>query len=146
MSTSSRFAVAVHILTIMAGAGDEPIKSDQMASSVNTNPVVIRRILCALARAELVTSQKGATGGSRLARMPDRITLLDVYRAVEGGSVFALHRQPPSSRCFIGSNIGTVLTNVSEEVNMAVESALERTTIERVLQNIRAYARGQNIN
>ena len=60
MQTSSRFAVAVHILSLMAGADDEPIKSDQMAGSVNTNPVVIRRILCSLSRAELVTSQSAA--------------------------------------------------------------------------------------
>ena len=138
MSTSSRFAVAVHILTIMARAKDEPIKSDQMASSVNTNPVVIRRILCELARAELVTSQTGAAGGSRLARKPNQISLCDVYQAVEGGDVFVLHRQPPSRRCPIGGNIETVLGEVLEEVNLAVERALARTTIDQVLQSVQA--------
>ena len=68
MSTSSRFSVAVHILTLMARADDEPMKSDQMAGSVNTNPVVFRRILCELARAELITSQTGASGGSSVLR------------------------------------------------------------------------------
>lgn len=143
MSTSSRFAVAVHILTIMARAKDEPIKSDQMASSVNTNPVVIRRILCELARAELITSQTGAFGGSRLARKPNQITLLDVYRAVEGGGVFALHRQSPSRRCLIGGNIETVLGEVLEEVNLAVEQALATTTIAQVLESIQACGRGR---
>lgn len=137
MQTSSRFAVAVHILALMAGAGDEPVKSDQMAGSVNTNPVVIRRILCALAHAGLVASQTGAAGGSRLARKPDRISLLDVYRAVEEGGVFALHRQSPSRRCFVGGNIETVLKNVLGEVNLAVERALAKTTIAEVLQSVR---------
>jgi DNA-binding IscR family transcriptional regulator len=45
MSTSSRFAVAVHVLTLMAWADEEPLKSEQVAESVNTNPVVIRRML-----------------------------------------------------------------------------------------------------
>jgi len=143
MSTSSRFSVAVHILTLMARADDEPIKSDQMAGSVNTNPVVIRRILCELARAELVTSQTGASGGSRLARKPSQISLLDIYRAVEGGCVFALHRQPPNRRCFVGSNIETVLGEILEEVNLAVERVLAKTTIEQVLQSIQACVRGQ---
>lgn len=143
MSTSSRFAVAVHILTILARAQDEPIKSDQMASSVNTNPVVIRRILCELARAELVTSQKGASGGSKLARKPNQISLCDVYRAVEGGGVFGLHRQPPSRRCLIGGHIETVLGEVLEEVNLAVEQALAKTTIAQVLESIQVCGRGR---
>ena len=136
MSTSSRFAVAVHVLTLMAWAGDEPIKSEQIAASVNTNPVVIRRILCALARAGLVTSQTGAAGGSKLARKPSQITLLDVYQAVEGGGVFSLHRQRPSHRCPVGSSIGVVLEGVLEEVSLAVEQVLEKITVEKALQRL----------
>ena len=137
MQTSSRFAVAVHILALIAGADDEPIKSDQMAGSVNTNPVVIRRILCSLSRAELVTSQTGAAGGSRLARKAGQISLLDVYRAVEEGGVFALHRQSPSRRCLVGGAIEPVLKDVLCEVNLAVEQALAKTTIEQVFQSVR---------
>ncbi len=137
MSTSSRFAVAVHVLTLMAWSGDGPVKSEAVAASVNTNPVVIRRILCALARARLVTSQTGAAGGSRLARGPGQITLLDVYRAVEGGDIFSLHRQPPNQHCPVGVNIETVLEDVLSEVNSAVERVLAKITVENVLQRIR---------
>jgi len=143
MSTSSRFTVAVHILTLMARAGEEPIKSDQMAGSVNTNPVVIRRILCELARAKLITSQTGAGGGSKLARKPNQITLLDVYRIVEGGDVFALHHQPPNRRCFVGSHIGAVLEEVLEEVNLTVERVLAKITIEQVLRSLQAGTRSR---
>lgn len=136
-TSSSRFAVAVHVLTLMAAAPDEPLKSEFVASSVNTNAVVIRRLLCALARARLVTSQTGAAGGSKLARAPGRITLLDVYRAVEAGEVFALHRQPPSADCPVGGNIQTVLEDVLEDVEAAVERALGKITIEKILENIR---------
>jgi Rrf2 family protein len=143
MSTSSRFAVAVHILALMAAGEDEPMKSDWMAKSVNTNPVVIRRILCLLARAELVNSQTGALGGSRLARKPKQISLLDVYRAVEEGCVFAMHRQSPSRRCLIGGNIQTVLKGVLEEANLAVERVLAKTTIEEVLQSVKEKEKSQ---
>ena len=137
MSTSSRFAVAVHVLALMAATGDEPVKSESVALSVNTNPVVIRRILCALAQARLVTSQTGAAGGSRLARKPNQITLLDVYRAVEKGDAFLLHRQPPNRHCPIGMNIETVLAGILEEVNAAVERVLAKITVEQVLQSVR---------
>ena len=142
MQTSSRFAVAVHILALMAGADDEPIKSDQIAGSVNTNPVVIRRILCSLSRAELVISQTGAAGGSRLARKASQISLLDVYRAVEEGGVFALHRQSPSRRCLVGCGIESVLKGVLGEVNLAVERVLAKTTIEQIFQSVRERKRG----
>src|SRR5215468_5100721 len=142
MQTSSRFAVAVHILALMAAAEDEPIKSDQMAGSVNTNPVVIRRILCSLSRADLITSQTGAAGGSRLARRAGQISLLDVYRAVEEGGVFALHRQSPSRRCLVGGGIESVLKDVLGEVNLAVERVLSKTTIEQVFQSVRERKRG----
>jgi Rrf2 family protein len=137
LATSSRFAVAVHILTLMAAAGDEPLKSEVVACSVNTNPVVIRRLLCALGRARLVTTQTGSSGGARLARRASRITLLDVYRAVEAREVFALHRQPPSMSCPVGMNIQGVLENVLEDVESAVEQVLANITIERILRNLR---------
>jgi len=137
MPTSSRFAVAVHIFTLMAWAGDEPLKSEQVAESVNTNPVVIRRILCELAQAGLVVSQTGSAGGSRLARRPDQITLLDVYQAVEDRGVFALHRQPPSRHCPVGVNIETVLGEVLDEANSAVERVLAKMTIEDVVLRLR---------
>ncbi len=137
MSTSSRFAVAVHVLTLMARAGnDEPLKSETVAASVNTNPVVIRRILCALSQARLVISQTGASGGSRLARESAHITLLDVHRALEERGVFSLHRQPPSRHCPIGINIEKVLGAVHREVNAAVERALAEITIEDVLRRL----------
>ncbi len=137
MSTNSRFAVAVHVLTLMAWSGDEPLKSEQVAESVNTNPVVIRRMLCELAEAGLVISQTGSMGGSRLASDPAEMTLLDVYQALEYRGVFSLHRQPPSQDCPVGVNIETVLGEVLEEVDSAVEHVLAKITINDVVQRLK---------
>jgi Rrf2 family protein len=136
MTGSSRFAVAVHILTLMAWAEDGPVKSEIVAGSVNTNPVVIRRILCSLARARLVTSQTGAAGGSRLARKPSLISLLDVYRAVEPGQTFLLHRRRPGRHCPVGTGIQTVLESILQDVNSAVEEVLSNMTVADVLARI----------
>lgn len=137
MSTNSRFAVAVHVLSLMAWSGEEPLKSEQVAESVNTNPVVIRRMLLELAEAGLVVSQTGSLGGSRLANDPAKTTLLDVYRALEHGGVFSLHRQPPSRDCPVGVNIETVLGEVLTEVDTAVERVLEKITIDDVVQRLK---------
>ncbi len=137
MSTNSRFAVAVHVLSLMAWSGEEPLKSEQVAESVNTNPVVIRRMLLELADAGLVISQTGSLGGSRLANDPAETTLLDVYRALEYDGVFSLHRQPPSRDCPVGVNIETVLGEVLLEVDSAVEQVLGKITINDVVQRLK---------
>lgn len=137
MSTSSRFAVAVHILTLMAWSEDEPLKSEQVAESVNTNPVVIRRMLCELSEANLVVSQTGSMGGSRLSRKPAEISLRDVYHAVECPGVFSLHRQPASRHCPVGMNIESVLGSVFEEANSAVEQVLARISIRDVMLRLK---------
>src|ERR1041384_1965820 len=107
MSTNSRFAGAVDVLSLMGWSGGEPPKTQHGAGSVNTNPVVIRRMLKELAEAGLVVSQTGSLGGSRLANDPAKTTLLDVYQALECRGVFSLHRQPPSRDGPVGVNIGT---------------------------------------
>lgn len=137
MSTNSRFAVAVHVVTLMAWSGEEPLKSDQVADSVNTNPVVIRRMLCELAEAGLVVSQTGSLGGSRLAVDPSKTTLLDIYQAMECRGAFSLHRQPPSPDCPVGVNIETVLSDVLTEVDSAVEGVLAKITISDVVQRLK---------
>lgn len=121
--------MAVHVLTLMAWADEESLKSDHVAESVNTNPVVIRRMLCELAESKLVVSQTGSMGGSRLARQPEDITLLDIYQAVESRGVFSLHRHPPNPDCPVGVNIGSVLNEVLDEVDSAVESVLANITL-----------------
>ena len=129
--------MAVHVLTLMAWAEEEPLKSEQVAESVNTNAVVIRRMLCELAESKLVVSQSGAMGGSKLARQPEQITLLDIYQAVESRGVFSLHRHPPNRQCPVGVNIGTVLNQVLDEVDSAVEGVLANITIKDVVSRLK---------
>lgn len=136
MAANSRFSMAVHVLTLIANAKEENVKSDFMACSVNTNPVVIRRLLCALSNANLVISQTGATGGSKLAIDSENISLLDVYRAVETGTPFALHRRRPSVRCKVGKHIEAVLENLQDEVDLAVSAALSKYTLKDVINAI----------
>ena len=81
MAAKSRLTIAIHILAWMALAqqrGQEPLTSDQVAASVNTNPVIIRRGLGDLRRAGLVKVRHGTGAGWSLARTPAEISLLDV--------------------------------------------------------------------
>lgn len=140
MSISSRSAVGVHVLALLAQAGEKPLSSEVMASSVNTNAVVIRRVLGRLRDASLVRSLEGSGGGWRLVRGPEEITLLDVYGAVERESLFSLHSRQPNPACLIGHNIQGALEGVFGEAEAAMEGRLEKTTIAGVLSAIRAHA------
>lgn len=140
MSISSRSAVGVHVLALLAQAGDEPLSSEVMAGSVNTNAVVIRRELGLLRQAGLVRSQEGSGGGWRLARNPKRITLLDVYRAVEKEALFSLHNQQPNPACLVGRNIQGALDDVFGDAEAAMERRLEKTTIYDVLGAVQKRA------
>jgi Rrf2 family protein len=135
MSTSSRFAVATHMLTLLAQNREEavPVTSEFIAESVNTNPVVIRRVLGALRAARLVTSQGGNGGGWRLTRDPETITLRDVYRAVEDETLFSLHHRPPNPDCLVGRHIQHVLAQHFASATRAMEDELAHTTIADVL-------------
>ncbi|GHO46242.1 Rrf2 family transcriptional regulator [Ktedonospora formicarum] len=134
ISTNSQFAVALHILTLLAQSQNELLTSEYMAGSVNTNPVFIRRILGLLHRAGLVTSQPGVGGGWRLLRAPETITLLDVYRAVDEGHLLALSRSTPNTDCTVGRNIQRTLLLHFGEAEQAFEEALARKNVAQILK------------
>ncbi|HLO74944.1 MAG TPA: Rrf2 family transcriptional regulator [Magnetospirillum sp.] len=141
MAKNCRFAVAVHIASVLALSGDEPATSEWIAGSVNTNPVVIRRLLSALAKAGLVKSTRGSAGGSVLARPPEAITLLDISRAVEEDEAPALHHQPPNPACPVGKAIQPVLMRVLDRAEAAREAVLATTLLSEVMAQICAEAK-----
>lgn len=134
MAASCRFAFAVHVLAVLARQGAVGRScSDKLARSVNTNPVVIRRLLSQLRRAGLVETQKGSSGGATLSRLPETITLDSIYRAVEPQPSFGTHRQQPNQRCPVGAGIERVLDEIFSSAQAALESELARRTLGDVL-------------
>lgn len=135
---SSRTAVAVHILAYLAWRRGEPATSERIAGSVNTNPVVVRRLMGALRDGGIVTAQPGVGGGTTLARPAADVSLLDVYRAVEDPELFALHPQPPCRHCDVGGNIQAVLGEAFGGAQRAMEASLAGVTIADVVRQVAA--------
>ena len=139
---SSKLSVGVHILTLLATSPGETLTSEHIAGSVNTNPVVIRRLLGLLREAGIVESQGGLGGGWRLKVEPKRITLLDVLRTVEPkGETIALHRNEPNPVCPVGRNIQRVLAGAYDEVERQMDKQLAKITIAGVLGSVQAQER-----
>ncbi len=143
MNTSSRFIVALHIMTFLASRelsfGKEAtglVSSDQLGMSVNTNPVLIRRLLAQLRKAGLVLSERGRNGGTELALPPDKISLLDIFNAVEKGPLFQMHYGDPSEFCPVGSNIQDCVCSVFSEAEDAMKNVLAGRNLEDVALEI----------
>lgn len=141
MNVSTRFTIALHILTLLASSRGEALTSEYIAGSVNTNPVVVRRLLGLLRKKGLVSSQPGNGGGWQLTREPDSITLLDVRCAVNEGSPFTLHSHPPNPACPVGRNIQAALTGVYGKAERAMEAELAQTTVQKLLRSVQAHRR-----
>jgi DNA-binding IscR family transcriptional regulator len=140
MQIGTRFSVAIHILLAVEVFKDShKVTSDFLAGSVNTNPVVIRKIMGLLREAGLIEIAAG-TGGIKLTREPERITLLDLYRAVEpvkGGRLFKIH-EDPTPACPIGGNIAELLDPYFGEAQRAMEANLASSSLQDLLDELQA--------
>ncbi|WP_243290950.1 Rrf2 family transcriptional regulator [Bacillus sp. FJAT-47783] len=133
---NNRFAVAIHILSMAALFRREELTSENIAGSVNTNAVVIRRLIGDLKQADLLKTQRGVPG-IELTRQPETITLLDIYRAVEGNesSVFNPH-QNPNPACEVGAQIKGTLTTFFNRAQNAAEKELNSMTLQDVINDL----------
>ncbi|MDQ6417985.1 Rrf2 family transcriptional regulator [Paenibacillus sp. LHD-117] len=132
---SMRFSMAIHILSLIALYPNE-LTGDFIAGSVNTNPVVIRRIMGMLKKAGLLDVRPGV-GGAKLRKTPEEISLLDVYRAVNvigENQLFRVH-EDSNIRCRVGRNIESALQSELNEVQSAMEQRLAQTTLSQLIVN-----------
>ena len=130
MQISTRFTIAVHALLCVANFSPErKVTSGFIAQSVGVNPVVIRRTLGQLKEAGLVHVEPGI-GGTTLARPAEKITLLDVFRAVDSveGSLFDFH-SAPNPTCPVGRNVHAVLDAELSAAQSALEERLGQTSL-----------------
>ncbi len=132
MQITSRFTVALHIFTCVEVFRDEyKVTSDFLAGSINTNPVIIRKILTQLKNAGLIEVARG-TGGITVTRPLSEITFFDVYQAiepVENGDLFHFHENP-NPECPVGRNIHALLDQKLQAIQGAMEDEMKRYTIE----------------
>ncbi|MFP2927918.1 Rrf2 family transcriptional regulator [Pyxidicoccus sp. 3LG] len=140
-----RFTMAAHMLGMLACAEREergPLTSEEMAGSIQTNPVVVRRLLRDLAQAGLVETKRGVGGGVSLARAADDITLREVYEAVEECEEL-LGRYPsgPSQSCEIAPLVADYLEVVVARAETAFKESLAATTVAKMSREVGARAR-----
>jgi DNA-binding IscR family transcriptional regulator len=127
MLSSSRFVVAVHVLSLLAHYGKSgPVCSAILAKSVQTNPVVIRRLMSQL-------ESSGRTGRFLLSRPADNISLADIYQAVEDEQVFRMHKHGETAECAFAKAIMKSLKPRLALASKAMTQALAATHLGDVI-------------
>lgn len=141
MQISSRFTIAMHILTYIAHYYQvEKITSDSLADSIGVNPVIIRNIMTQLKKAELIEVKRGQ-GGMKILKDYADLTMLDVYRAVESvkdNQLFSFHETPNPS-CPVGKNIHSILDDKLFQVQQSMEKELASISLKDILEDGRNF-------
>ncbi|MGD6968287.1 Rrf2 family transcriptional regulator [Rossellomorea vietnamensis] len=137
MSISSRFAVGIHILSLLEYNKDGVSSSEYLAGSVGTNPAFIRKIMGMLKSSGLIQVRPGVAGAVPARELTD-ITLLDVFKAVnvvEDQELFSIHENP-NPKCPVGRNIQDAIVPLFTVAQTALEKALGHVTIDDVVRDI----------
>src|SRR4029077_19028020 len=134
---SVQFTVATHIMAALGFFHGKELSSATLAESVNADPTFVRKSLSKLSKAGLIVTTRGKNGASTLARSPEQLTLLDIYRAAGAPPTFAIHNYPVEKRCPISSNIKGCMSSVLEKAQNSFENTLDRITLADVVGEIR---------
>ncbi len=130
MAVNLRFSTGIEALVLMATEPEKFHTSQVLATALATNPVVVRRLLSALSHAGLVTSVKGPSGGSRLAKHPKQITLRDIYRALNAGEL--LHQTAHDTEDT--RDLKKAMRSVFRKAQKCLEEELDSTTLNQLIK------------
>jgi Rrf2 family protein len=137
MFANSHFALGTHALVALAVREGSPMTSAELARSINTNPAFLRMVLGRLRDAGLIDVALGKGGGASLAKPASKLTLADIYRAVERQPPARLHRCEPSRTCVVGRNILPLLQAVVHDVESAALRRLTEITVAKLADQVR---------
>lgn len=122
--SNTRFATAIHIMTLLAKVPQEWLTSDWIAGSINVNPVIVRKELCEMREAGLITSRLGKEGGTRLSKSAEEIKISEIYEAVKNNEVLGKKNQKPNPACPVGKEINNHLSMLFEQTDLLVKDFL----------------------
>jgi Rrf2 family protein len=131
-----QFTVAAHIAAVLAGRYGEPVTSATLAGSVNAEPTFVRRSIAKLSKAGILTATRGKHGACTLAKPPQEISMLDIYRASEAPAAFAIHSYPIRQECAISTHIKTSMEEVLVDAQAGFEARLAAKSLADVVDAI----------
>jgi Rrf2 family protein len=132
-----QFSIATHAMTVLAQFQGEHLTSAAIAKSVNTTPSFVRRVLSRLAKAQLVKTIRGPAGCCAIAKSPDKISLYDIYAAVESPKVFSIHSYAPDKTCLVSCNFKSAFEHVLDDAQGVMERSLKSCRLSDLVSNLK---------
>jgi Rrf2 family protein len=137
MAVNTQFSIAVHLLAGLGCRKGRDATSGELAMSVNTSPSFVRRTLSRLSRAGLVKTTTGKAGACWLAKKPEQISLLDIYRAVPAPKAFAIHAYASRKTCPVSCNIKQALDKALAKTQKALEESLDDISLAKIIADLK---------
>lgn len=122
---SGKFAISVHILTLLAKSPEEFLTSEYIAGSINLNPVLVRKEIANLKKHHFVESREGKNGGTRLALAPEKISLEAIFKITFDTISLGFSKNDPNPACPVGKQINKNLDGLYESINDKVRLQLK---------------------
>lgn len=127
---SGKFAISIHILTLLAKFPDDYLSSEFIASSINLNPVLVRKEIANLKKNQIVMSKEGKNGGTKLNILPSKVTLKQIFESTFEEISLGFSKNEPNPKCPVGKEINKNLSTLYTTLNDSVMKQLEATTLE----------------
>lgn len=132
MKYSTKLSDALHILAFLSMGAGQRITSAKIAESVKTNPAYIRQLMAKLKSAGMITSSQGQAN-AELTRRPDEITVLDVYRAIEGNKPLLHWDIDTNPKCGVGIYVQLSIADFYQEIQKAAEQKMQTITLQDII-------------
>lgn len=127
---SGKFAISIHILTLLTKFPNDFLSSEFIASSINLNPVLVRKEIANLKKKHIVMSKEGKNGGTKLNVLPSKVTLKQIFESTFEEISLGYSKNEPNPKCPIGKEINQNLSALYSTLNDSVIKQLEGTTLE----------------
>ena len=133
MKFSTKLSDAVHVMAFIVINPTMDLSSTAIAKSIHTNPGYVRQLMMLLKKADLLSGTRGKAK-PELLREPERISLLDVYRAIEGNRPLLHLDTHTNPECAAGVNIQLALQRYYDEIQHTAECEMEQITLADIIR------------
>jgi len=136
---NNQFSVGVHIMTALGDHHGEQVTSAHLTASVRAHESQVRSVLSKLVKAGLVVTSRGRHGFSSLARPANKISLLEIYKAIDAPPVFSIHEYPKEKTCRTSCTHKEAMTELLEDTQRAFETRLGQRMLSEIVARARSY-------
>jgi DNA-binding IscR family transcriptional regulator len=136
MKTDSKLSGVLHVLLHMAQT-DQPMTSEALAEMMQTNPVVIRRILAGLREQGFVQSGKGHGGGWKLSCDLGKVSLRDIYDALGAPTILAIGNRSESPGCLVEQAVNAAMDRAFQDAEALLLARLGEVSLAELAEDMR---------